>query len=174
MAIPMAVTVIVLLLFPAASAAQPAPVRTAVPLPIPAATLAAAVNSHTVDRSRVLLDVVRVVFDPPDASASAGGQLRARVNDLLRTVPSGSTDTVPLPLTPGIWRDVILRMSVPDAQLIATIFSDRQAALVYFGLSALDDETLRWLASDHGALLHIRKHPGAFAAFGRSLRVRDG
>jgi hypothetical protein len=174
MASPRAVTVIVLLLFPAASTAQPASVRTAVPLPIPAATLAAAVGSHTVDRSRVLLDVVRIVFDAPDAPASASGKLRARVNDLLRTVPSGSTDTVPLPLTPDIWRDAILQMPIPDAQLIATIFGNRQAALMYYGLSALDDETLRWLAIDLDPLLHIRKHPGAFAAFGRSFRVHDG
>lgn len=174
MASPRAVTVIVLLLFPAVSSAQPASARTAVPLPIPAATLAAAVSSHTVERSRVLLDVVRIMFDGPDTPASASGAIRARVNDLLRTDKSGSTDTVPLPLTPGIWRDAILQMPIPDAQLIAAIFSDRRAALMYFGLSALDDETLRWLASERDALLHIRKHPGAFAAFGRSLRVHDG
>jgi hypothetical protein len=173
MASPRAVTVIVLLLFPNAGSAQPPSARTAVPLPVPAATLAAAVSSHNVDRSRVLLDVVRIMFDAPEGPA-ASGQIRARLNDLLRTVPSGSADTVPLPLTPDIWRDAILQTAVPDAQLIATIFSDRNAALMYYGLSALDDETLGWFASDRGALLHVRKHPGAFAAFGRSVRVHDG
>jgi hypothetical protein len=145
-----------------------------VPLPVPAATLAAAVSSQNVDRSSLLLDVVRIVFDAPDAPASASGKIRARVNDLLRTDPSGSTDMVPLPLTPGIWRDAILQTPVPDAQLIATIFSNRNFALMYYGLSALDDETLEWLASDRDALLHILKHPGAFAAFGRSVRVHGG
>ena len=73
MASPRAVTVIVLLLFPNAGSAQPPSARTAVPLPVPAATLAAAVSSHNVDRSRVLLDVVRIMFDAPEGPAAASG-----------------------------------------------------------------------------------------------------
>jgi hypothetical protein len=174
MASPRAVVVIVLLLFPPASGAQTATARTAVPLPVPAATLAAAAGSRNADRSHVLLDVVRIAFDAPEAPASATGKIRARVHEALRAGRSGSTDTVPLPLTGGIWRDAILQTPVPDEQLIAAILGDRTAALLYYGLFALDDETLGWLAGDREALLHIRKHPGAFAAFGRSVRVQGG
>jgi hypothetical protein len=93
---------------------------------------------------------------------------------LLRTSPSTSTDTVPLPLPPSIWREVIFERDIPDGALIAAILESRETALLYYGLSALDDEALGWLATERSTLKHLRSYPGAFAAFGRSLRIRDG
>jgi hypothetical protein len=173
MATPRAVAVIVWLLWSSAGSAQPLRARANVPLPVPAAALAAAVNSQTHDRSLVLLDIVRMAFDAPDISVAATEKLRARVQQVLRS-PTASGDIVPLPLHPQLWRDVILQAAVPDTELIAAIFNSRTAALLYYGLSAVDDETLEWIASQREVLLHLRKHPGAFAACGRSLRVRSG
>jgi hypothetical protein len=58
--------------------------------------------------------------------------------------------------------------------LIAAILRYRSAALLYYGLCALDDDTLQWIAANRSALVHIRKYPEVFAAFGRSLHIRDG
>ena len=58
--------------------------------------------------------------------------------------------------------------------LIGAILSDRSTALVYHGLAALDDETLAWLGPDRDLLAFLLKHPGSFAAFGRSLHVQGG
>ena len=173
MATPRAVAVVVLLLLPSTSGAQPAPSRVAAPLSVPAATLAAAINSENHDPGLLLLDIVRTAFDAPEAPATASGKVRERVLEALRSA-GASGDVVPLPLPPKIWHDVILGAAVPDGELIAAIFNSRTAALMYYGLSALDDETLAWLAGERDVLLQIRKYPGTFAACGRSVRVHGG
>lgn len=170
-----AVTIVGVLLSASPGRAQSPPAwRSAVPIPVATAELAAAVNSDNAHRSLLLLDVVRILFDAPNAPQDPNSEMRARVVALLRQAASPSAVTVPLPLTPAIWRESILRRRVPDAELIAEIISTRETALLYYGLSALDDETLAWLAGDRETLALIGRHPGAFAAFGRSLRVRDG
>jgi hypothetical protein len=168
------VVAVVGLLLSASSGSAHTSARTAVPIPVTTAELAAIVDSGNHHRSLLLLDIVRIIFDAPDAPESASGRLRARVMEALRTSPAVSKETVPLPLTPSLWCDAILERPVPDTELVAAILSSRQTALLYYGLSALDEETLGWLATDREALAHIRKHSGAFSAFGRSVRVRGG
>ena len=82
--------------------------------------------------------------------------------------------SVPLPLDTSIWRETILGYPIKDSELAATILSDRSTALLYYGLAALDDDTLGWLGPDRETLLHLRRHAAAFAAFGRSVRIRGG
>jgi hypothetical protein len=81
---------------------------------------------------------------------------------------------VPLPLDPSVWRDTILRRQVPDTQLIPAILSERGTALLYHGLASFDDETLAALGPDRETLEALRHHAGAFATFGRSLRIHAG
>lgn len=168
-----ALPVLVMLFFAGAMGAESSPVRPAVPLPITVAALAEAVGSRNTARSLILLDVVRILFEAPDATVH-GRATRERLVALLATPPAAGRDTVPLPLPPAAWRDVILRAPVADAALIGAIIANRDAALLYYGLSAMDDETLGWLAGDRETLAHLRTRPGAVATFGRSVRVHDG
>ena len=168
-----ALAVVVLLLsYGAVGARQPA-VRASVPLPAPAAQLAETLNLPSPDRSRIVLDVVRLVFDSPDGHDAGDGRLRARLNGLLASKIRG--ELAPLPLDPSIWRDTLLQQQLPDDQILAAVLSDRRTALLYHGLSALDDETLAWLGPDRDLLADLlEEHSGTFAAFARSIRVKGG
>jgi hypothetical protein len=163
--------VVLLLSYGAVGARQPA-VRSAAPLPAPAESLARSLKLSSTDRSRIVLDIVRLIFDTPINRDPEDLRLQATLQTLAATANPG--ETVPLPLDRSIWRDTLLRRDVPDAKLIGAILSEPTTALVYHGLSALDDETLAWLGPDRDLLAFLLKHPGAFSAFGRSLRVKAG
>ena len=165
------VSIVLLLSYGAVGARQPA-VRTSVPLPAPAAQLAEALGLATTDRSRVVIDIIRLVFDSPDGNDTNDVRLRVRLNALIQAGNRG--ETAPLPLDPSIWRDTLLMRDVPDHALLGAILSDRRTALLYHGLAALDDETLAWLGPDRALLADLSEHAGMFAAFGRSLRVKGG
>ena len=163
-----------MLSYGAVGARQPA-VRTSVPLGVPVNRLAETLAIPDPDRSRILLDVVRIVFDSPDGQDAGDAATRVRLRDLFRASSAADPrETVPLPLDPSVWRDTILRRQVADNQLIAAILSDRSTALLYHGLAALDDETLAALGPDRETLDGLRLHAGAFATFGRSLRIHAG
>jgi hypothetical protein len=163
--------VVLLLSYGAAGARQPA-VRSSVPLPAPAADLAEALGLPSTDRSRILLDIVRLAFDAPDGHDDGDARLRARLNRLIESQVRG--ETAPLPLDPSIWRDTLLHRDVPDDALLAAVLSERRTALLYYGLSALDDETLGAIGPDRSLLTFLGEHAGPFAAFGRSLRIKAG
>lgn len=96
---------------------------------------------------------------------NAGGSIRAEV----------SVEAVPLPLTDGAWTSAVIRRSTPRDELARAIFGDRRAALTYYGLMALDDETLAYLGGHLSLLSAIaEKSPGVFAEWGRSIHVRNG
>src|SRR5262245_14392403 len=141
--------VVLLLSYGAVGARQPA-VRSAAPLPAPAAALAQQLKLSSTDRSRIVLDIVRLVYDSP---GSRDPEDIRRLNTLQSLIASATPgETAPLPLDRSIWRDTLLRRDVPDAQLIGAILSDLRTALVYHGLAALDDETLAWLGPDRDLL----------------------
>lgn len=169
-----AVAIVVLLLsYGAVGARQPA-VRTSAPLPVPPDVLASALDLGHTDRARLLLDVVRLVFDAPDGYDRADQDRRHLLDQLIRSAPSPPSATIPLPLDPSIWRETILQRQAADTEIVAAILSERRLALLYHGLAALDDETLAWLGPDRETLHHLLRRPGAFAAFGRSIRVQAG
>ena len=167
-----ALTVLLLLLFSDAVGVRQPAVRSSVPLPAPAAALAQSLGLPVADRSRIVLDIVRLIFDIPDGVDSKDVDLRARLNALMQSGDPG--ETAPLPLDPSIWRETILKRDVPDAGLFAAILSDRQTALLYHGLSALDDETLGWLASERGVIERLLERAGTFATGASGLRVKLG
>src|SRR5688572_10966090 len=96
------VSLVLLLSYGAVGARQPA-VRTSVPLPAPASQLAETLGLATTDRSRIVVDIIRLLFDSPDGNDSGDARLRAQLNDLLQAGKPG--ETAPLPLDPSIWRD---------------------------------------------------------------------
>ena len=167
-----ALAVAVLIVFYGAVGARQPAVRGAVQLPVPAATIAAAADLPSPEPATLLLHLTRAVYDEPTGKNAGADKRRDAVRNALWAQQVEPGEPVPLPLDPSIWRDTILQQATEDRHLVATIFADRPAALLYYGLSAFDDETLGWLGPDRETLLHLRAHPGVFAAFGRSIRVR--
>jgi hypothetical protein len=157
-------------------------VRSTVPLPGGAAALSDALGSpHAFDRAVVLLEAARLLHENPPGESPETDRRRRLLVEYLRAVgqakhPAALKDeTIPLPLTPAIWSDAVFDRRVKDSEIAFAILEDRQAALLYCGLSALDDETLAYLATDRRTLTKVyRLHAAAFAAFGRSLHVRNG
>jgi hypothetical protein len=145
-------------------------VRGSAPLPGSVDAFSKGVGLESGDASTLLLRTIRLVYGRSDLRAQ---RARGALTTFLRTAQLGD-DRVPLPLTPEVWTNVILETATDQPALVSAILQDRTAALVYYGLSALDDQTLRWIASDRRTLLHFRKHPEIFAVFGRSIRVRAG
>lgn len=168
-----ALSVAVLIVFYGAVGARQPAVRVAIPLPAPAATIAEAAALPPSDAATLLLNLTRVLYDVQNGERNETVARRAAAREVLLAPQTAPADRAPLPLDPSIWRDTILQQPVPDDKVIGTIMGDRRAALLYYGLSALDDETLAWLGPDRATLEHLGEHPGMFAAFGRSLRVES-
>ncbi|PYR57451.1 MAG: hypothetical protein DMF85_13640 [Acidobacteria bacterium] len=141
------------------AAAQQPSARGAMPLPARAAAVASALGLPRADPA-----LLPIPSDP--AYFALQEALGAQRTD---------GDEVPLPLTPAIWRTRLLRdAGVADERLAPRIFTHRDTALLYYGLYAMDDPTLAWIASHEEVLDAFKCHPGLTAAFGRSIRIRDG
>jgi hypothetical protein len=162
----------VLLVFCGAPSARQPEVRALAPLPAPSRAIADALEIGGPDRSQLLLHVVRTLY----AMGAPGGETgpRTQLRRLLEAPAAGPGETVPLPLDAAIWRETILQRPVPTESIVASIIQDRPASLLYHGLAGLDDETLAWLGPERDTLQHLLRHPGAFAIFGPSIRVRGG
>jgi hypothetical protein len=159
-----------LLLAQTATVASAPSIRGTAPLPIPARSLAEAIGIGMPEPSTLLLRVVHLAYERPEAE---GRRTRDSLERLL-SAPASAGDVVPLPLSPEVWRTTILQTPGGREDLVTAILRDRRAALLYVGLSSLDDETLTWVGSNSATLLHLRKFPQIFASFGRSIRVRSG
>jgi hypothetical protein len=165
------ILVVLLVSYGAVGARQPA-VRMAVPLPVPAQQIADALDLTTIERSHLVLNLVRALFGMGHTEGNK--QQRLAFKELLATEISGKGETVPLPLDASIWRETLLLRDVPNHQIIGAILSDRNTALLYHGLAGLDDETLAWLGAERETLQHLMRRAGAFAVFGPSIRVHAG
>src|ERR1700730_18268266 len=127
------------------------------------------------DRARFVSEFARLLYTSP---SGRGGAVAALLNPKLldaAAVLAEQPMLVPVPLPADVWSRAVFHRPVKSDQLVAAIMADRRAALVCYGLAALDDETLVFL-SEHGALLtrlYERDAP-AFAAFGASLHIRAG
>lgn len=161
--------VMALQMLPTPPVAQPATSPISVSVHVPVQSLAAALGLANPDPSTLMLRIIRQIYGAPEAR---GRHLRETLNGALANDTPGN-ESVRVPLNPQIWQEVILRRPAVSGSLVSAILKDRAASLVYFGLAALDDETLRWLSSHTGTLVHLRKHAEVFAAFGRSLHIRE-
>jgi hypothetical protein len=159
-----------LLLAQTATVASGPSIRGSAPLPIAARSITEAIGLATPEPSTLLLRVVHLAYERPEAEAR---RTRESLERLL-SVPAPAGDVVPLPLSPEVWRSTILPAPEGHGDLITAILRDRRAALLYVGLLSLDDETLTWVGSNRATLLHLRKFPQIFASFGRSIHVRNG
>ena len=159
--------------------AAPGGGRASIPLPGGVAALAAALElTHPFDRAHVLVETTRIVHENPPGDGAATDLLRRRLLAhvaSLRERRADTVDLIPLPLTSRVWSDVVFHERLDDDEIALAILENREAALVHAGLSALDAETLEYLANDRDTLERIARRDAAlFAAFGRSLKIRDG
>src|SRR5690606_31543873 len=137
-----------------------------------AAALADALDLPAADRSRIMLDIIRLIYSNPIRQDSKAAERLSRIASMFQAGPP--EEPAPLPLDPSIWREAVLKRSVPDERLLGEILLDQRTALFYHGLAALDDETLGWLGPERRVIEHLLQKSGAFAAYGRSLRIRGG
>jgi hypothetical protein len=81
-------------------------------------------------------------------------------------------ELVPLPLPADVWMTAVFKRQMPRDRLAALILRDRRAALLYYGLMALDDDTLAFLGNHPALLAAIAdRSAGPFAEWGRSIHV---
>ena len=169
--------VAVFLLQPTAAAAA---VSEEVPLPGGTAALAQVLGIDPAPgRARFVYEIVRLLYNTPegrkpsaDAFIAAARQRASREQGM--PADTRAAELVPVPLTADLWGSAIFRRRVVPRELVTAIIADRAAALMYLGLSALDDRTLAWLA-DHPFLLEriYERSAPAFAAFSGSLRIEN-
>ncbi len=120
------------------------------------------------DRARFAAEIIRRVYAPPPSR-------QVQLDLVLTEPPAAAPIVVDVPLTPDVWSLAVFKRPVTTEQLLASILADRRAALLCRGLLGADDDTLAFYGS-HPALLTFiyERAPGAFAAFGGSIRIRDG
>lgn len=124
-----------------------------------------------VEPERALLALIRHLH----AGRSEPAQIDALIATASRQAPPGQAEPVPALLPPDVWRRAIFGRDIPDERLAAAILRDREASFLYYGLFALDDETLAYLAGSPGLLARVYKRLAApFAAYSEGIRVRGG
>lgn len=132
------------------------------------------------DRARFVAELVRVIYSSPATGPYSNEPVRRRIDAFFvearkRAAGSRDEDAVPVPLAATLWSQAVFHRQVDRRDLIGAILTDRSAALVCYGLAALDDDTLGFLAAHPSLLSRLAERaPAAFAVFGESLHVRDG
>lgn len=138
------------------------------------------------------LEASGLVIDDGEVRAARGGAAARRrqllldsgfpVDEWMRALNRGErlrvslpVDRVPAFLPPAVWERAVFQRAIPSEGLAAAIAGDRRAALLYYGLHSLDDETLAFLAASPSVVSSIyREAAAAFAAFAESVTVEDG
>ncbi len=147
-----------------------------VPVPPAAASAARSIGlDPATGRAHFLSELVRVLHAPPAGRNRSTEALVRALADGGAGSESAADAFVPVPLTASLWSEQVFRRPIDAAQLFGAIVSDRQAALLAYGLAGLDEPTLAFLVEQPG-LLHAlyQESAAAFAAFSESLRIRDG
>ena len=138
--------------------------------------------------------VYRVTTRRQEPRALCGAGRRWRSDEVERRLNAGETlawdvpyFVVSLPLSPGVWLELLHDERIEDADraaaqaaemaaaLVGRLVTDVRAAQLYLGLAALDERTLTWLARRPRAVSRLDGAGlSAFARFGSALRVHDG
>ena len=138
--------------------------------------------------------VYRVTTRRQEPRALCGAGRRWRSDEVERRLNAGETlawdvpyFVVSLPLSPGVWLELLHDERIEDADraaaqvvemaadLVGRLVTDVRAAQLYLGLAALDERTLTWLARRPRAVSRLDGAGlSAFARFGGALRVHDG
>lgn len=139
----------------------------------------------SLDPSRAFLALVRALHGslPSRFSGARTAGLLSDLKTMSRTAEVGSgmpqdsgaeADLVPTLLPRTCWEQAVFGRRMSLEALAPAILADRGAALLYYGLFSLDDETLAFFASHPSLVSSISRNPGAFAAFADGISVHDG
>lgn len=132
------------------------------------------------DRSQFLVEIIRRTYATPiavrtDSREVALRALLAHLERSQRAVATEAAETIPLPLTPAIWIDVVFGGRATPDTLVSAILESRSASLLYYGLLSLDGPTREWLASQPALLADIAsRYAPAFAVAAPGMRVARG
>ena len=127
------------------------------------------------DRARFVAELARLTHQTAEGQHTT----RAKAASKLRRTGSpaaaaGSIETVPIPLSVGLWSDAVFRRRVAPEEIVAAIVADPRAAHLCYGLASLDDETLQFFVDHPSAITQLyERSAAAFAAFGDSLHIHD-
>jgi hypothetical protein len=128
-----------------------------------------------VDRDRSLPLLVRALHDKKSVSLGSGPV--AAVEKYLTAAASAKTggEFVPALLPHALWERSVFGGKIKAETLAVRILTDREAALLYYGLFSLDEETLAFFVGHPSLISTIYRHDaGVFAAFADAVSVRDG
>jgi len=152
------------------------------------AALAAIDDPVPADRAQFLLEFIRRTYHAPmiaksDPRAVALQTLLAHLDRSgHQRDPSARVETLPLPLSPAIWIEVVFGGRATPDTLVGDILRSRSASLFYYGLLSLDDDTRAWLATQPDLIADLAAHhatrflvaaPGIRIA-GNAVRVPGG
>jgi hypothetical protein len=145
------------------------------------AALAAIAEVNPVpDRARFVSELARVIYSAPSVGPYSNEPIRRRIDAFFaeaRQQPAASSDDqdVPVPLSAELWGKAVFHRQIDRRTVVGAILTDRSAALLCYGLSGLDDETLQFFAAHPALVSRLAEHaPAAFAAFGESVRIHGG
>jgi hypothetical protein len=126
------------------------------------------------DRARFVSEFARLLHGLSDRKPTLPEILSQQLRQSAASA-AGANELVPVPLTAAVWSKAVFLRPVTPGDLLIEIFSNRQASMLCYGLSALDDETLQYLADHPGVLTQIYVVAAeAFAVFAESVRIKDG
>lgn len=127
------------------------------------------------DRGRFVSEFTRLLYTPPlSRSPRIAELLNPRLIDpILVEAEAEHRMRVPVPLSAEIWGRAVFKRQVRAEDLLGAILTDRRAALLCYGLSGLDDETLTYFGEHPSLLTQLHEqHSPTFAAFSASVRIR--
>jgi hypothetical protein len=91
-----------------------------------------------------------------------------------RTPPLATRDSAaPLPLGAAFWESRFAP-APPPHELLWAILGSREMSSLYYGLLALDDETLRAVADDRALAAALVRHAGRLPMLADGLRIEQG
>ena len=139
------------------------------------AAQAAAGDEAAPDRAHFLVDLIRRTYDSPILRVDDPRAVRLQaLSAALKSGESaaGPFETLPLPLTPDVWIESVFGRQATPATLVRSIAESRGAALFYYGLLSLDDDTRTWIGGQRALIADlVTRYPGAFVAAAPALRM---
>jgi len=153
-----------------------------VPGGVTALALAAGLPERT-EPWRLISQIARRVHAPYGEgrlSPGAVDRIAAHLDRLASSgasVPGGGTaarpfETVPLPLSPDLWRRALRVSSPGDLGLLRTLVTEPAAAMLYSGLVRLDGSALAAISDERTIARLAARHADVFALLAPAFRVR--
>jgi hypothetical protein len=131
------------------------------------------------DPARLVTELVRLIYAQPkenrESRDSTLRRLIAYCKSAGPTAHGARVDLVPMPLTALMWSQSVFHRAIAPGELFAAVMSDEAAALLAYGLAALDDETLQFFEDHPAVIARLYEHDAAvFGAFSEHLHIRNG